>query len=119
MRRSPRRSTRSSAASARAVTWPQRSGPCSAPLLPTMSVTEIIEGEPERALAQKSEGADLLVLGSASARGPAGRPLGPVIRTCLSRANCPVVVLGPEGLPGGGADPADPLAARQFAGAKG
>ena len=89
------------------------------PIAPDYVVTEIIEGEPERALARKSVGADLLVLGSASARGPAGRPLGPVIRTCLSRAHCPVVVVGPEGLPGGGADPADPPAARQFAGAKG
>ena len=89
------------------------------PIAPDYVVTEIIEGEPERALARKSAGADLLVLGSASARGPAGRPLGPVIRTCLSRAHCPVVVVGPEGLPGDGADPADPPAARQFAGAKG
>ncbi len=89
------------------------------PIAPDDVVTEIVEGEPERALARKSAGADLLVLGSASAGGPAGRPLGPVIRTCLSRAHCPVVVVGPEGLPGGGADPADPPAARQFAGAKG
>lgn len=89
------------------------------PIAPDYVVTEIIEGEPERSLARKSEGADLLVLGSASARGQAGGSLGPVIRTCLSRAHCPVVVVGPEGRPGGGADPADPPAERQFAGAKG
>jgi nucleotide-binding universal stress UspA family protein len=62
--------------------------------------TEVIEGNPERALVDSSAGADLLVLGSASRR-LAERSIGPVVRTCLSRAHCPVVVVGPEGTSGG------------------
>jgi nucleotide-binding universal stress UspA family protein len=57
---------------------------------------EIAEGTPERVLADRSAGADLLVLGSASAHAMAGHALGPVIRTCLSHARCPVVIVGPE-----------------------
>jgi nucleotide-binding universal stress UspA family protein len=59
------------------------------------------EGSAERALVRLSAGADLLVLGSATAQ-LAGRPLGPVVRTCLSRARCPVVVVGPETAAGPG-----------------
>ncbi len=58
--------------------------------------TEVTEGNPERALVDASAGADLLVLGAASGQLP-GRSLGPVVRTCLLRAHCPVVVVGPEG----------------------
>jgi hypothetical protein len=36
------------------------------------------------------------VLGSAAGL-VSGRPIGPVIRACLSHAHCPVVVVGPEG----------------------
>src|SRR5580658_7182692 len=50
----------------------------------------------ERVLVDKSAGADLLVLGSTSVPTVAGRSIGPVIRSCLSRAHCPVVVIGPE-----------------------
>jgi nucleotide-binding universal stress UspA family protein len=57
---------------------------------------EVAEGTAERALVEQSAGADLLVLGSASGH-LAGRPIGPVTRTCLSRAHCPVVIVGPEG----------------------
>jgi nucleotide-binding universal stress UspA family protein len=57
---------------------------------------EVAEGTAERALVEQSAGADLLVLGSASGH-LAGCSIGPVIRTCLSRAHCPVVVVGPEG----------------------
>lgn len=60
--------------------------------------TEVVEGMAERVLVQKSSGADLLVLGSASGL-TAGRSIGPVIRGCLSRAHCPVVVVCPEGPP--------------------
>jgi len=86
------------AATVRAVLGPQQAAEVS---------TEVTEGNPERALVDSSAGADLLVLGAASGE-PAGRSLGPVVRTCLSRAHCPVVVVGPEGqgLPGG--DPASP-----------
>lgn len=58
-------------------------------------VAEITEGTPERALVDRSGGAELLVLGSAS-HAPAGYPIGPVIRSCLSHAHCPVVIIGPE-----------------------
>jgi nucleotide-binding universal stress UspA family protein len=57
---------------------------------------EVAKGTAERALVERSAGADLLVLGSASG-GLAGRSIGPVVRTCLSRAHCPVVIVGPEG----------------------
>ncbi len=92
------------------------------PVAPDYLVIEVVEEQPERALAARSAGADLLVLGSASAHGPAGGSLGPVIRTCLSRAHCPVVVVGPELTSGdpaarpAGTSQADPPAAeRQLA----
>jgi nucleotide-binding universal stress UspA family protein len=58
--------------------------------------TEIAEGTPERALVERSASAEMLVLGSASAPALAARSIGPVIRTCLGHAHCPVVVVGPE-----------------------
>jgi len=58
--------------------------------------TQVVHGMPERALVEESAGADLLVLGSASAA-VTGRSIGAVIRACLSHAHCPVVVVGPEG----------------------
>lgn len=66
------------------------------PELAAQVVTEVTEGNPERALIDSSAGADLLVLGTASGQ-PAGHSIGPVVRTCLNRAHCPVVVVGPEG----------------------
>jgi nucleotide-binding universal stress UspA family protein len=71
------------------------------PELAAEVTTEVTEGNPERALIDSSAAADLLVLGAASGQ-PAGRSLGPVVRTCLSQAHCPVVVVGPQGhgLPG-------------------
>jgi nucleotide-binding universal stress UspA family protein len=66
------------------------------PELAAQVSTEVTEGNPERALVDSSAGADLLVLGAASGQ-LAGRSIGPVVRTCLSRAHCPVVVVGPEG----------------------
>ena len=85
------------------------------PVLPGYLVTEVVEGQPERALTDKSAGADMLVLGSASAHSPAKRSLGPVIRTCLGCAHCPVVVVGPEGLAGGAVTADPPAAERQLA----
>ena len=58
--------------------------------------TEIAEGMAERILIDRSARADLLVLGSAPEH-PTGRVIGPVIRSCLARARCPVVVVRPEG----------------------
>jgi nucleotide-binding universal stress UspA family protein len=70
--------------------------------LPPHVFTEVVEGTPERVLADESAGADMLVLGSTSMPAAAGRSIGPVIRSCLSRAHCPVVVIGPEGTLGNG-----------------
>lgn len=66
--------------------------------LPASLYTEVIEGMAERMLVDRSAGADLLVLGSTSSPSLSGRSIGPVIRSCLSRAHCPVVVIGPEGV---------------------
>jgi nucleotide-binding universal stress UspA family protein len=71
---------------------------------------EVIEGMAERILVEESAGADLLVLGSASGL-TAGRSIGSVIRGCLSRAHCPVVVVGPEGPPSREADYLDRMTA--------
>lgn len=63
-------------------------------------VTEVVEGPPERVLVDVSAQADLLVLGSGS-QSPVtqadplvvDRPVGPVVRACLSHARCPVVII--------------------------
>jgi len=55
---------------------------------------EVAEGLPARVLLDRAMGADMLVLGSASH--PAMRAAGPVIRACVSRSPCPVVVIGAE-----------------------
>ncbi len=63
------------------------------PELPDRFTTDVIEGLAGRVLAERSAGAAMLVLGSTSLP---GRSIGPVIRSCLGRASCPVVVVGPE-----------------------
>jgi nucleotide-binding universal stress UspA family protein len=55
---------------------------------------EAIEGRIEQALVAASEDAELLVLGSG--RAPV---IGPVIRTCLTEAHCPVVVVSQRARP--------------------
>lgn len=55
------------------------------------TTTEVVEGTAERALVAESADADLLVLGSGS-----GASIGPVVRTCLRQAHCPVVVVSPR-----------------------
>jgi nucleotide-binding universal stress UspA family protein len=75
--------------------------------LPSYLFTEVIEGVPERVLADESAGADMLVLGSTSVPVLVGRSVGPVIRSCLSRAHCPVVVIGPEDIGGSRQQPAE------------
>jgi nucleotide-binding universal stress UspA family protein len=59
---------------------------------PAGVTAELARGTAERTLVDRSAGADLLVLGSESPPTAAGRSIGPVIRACLSRAECPVVV---------------------------
>ena len=54
---------------------------------------QVVDGLAARVLLERCDGADMLVLGTASDTPGAGRPLGPVIRACLRRATCPVVVI--------------------------
>jgi len=56
--------------------------------------TEVVDGLAARVLLDRCAGADMLVLGTASDRSGAVRSAGPVIRACLRRALCPVVVIG-------------------------
>jgi nucleotide-binding universal stress UspA family protein len=63
--------------------------------LPWRLTAELAEGIAERLLVEESADADLLVLGSAGAPCSRARPVGPVVRACLSRASCPVVVVSP------------------------
>lgn len=63
-------------------------------------VTEIVTGPAELVLIDRSVGADLLVIGSALSPGAPGHLVGPVVRACIGRARCPVVVIGPHGVPG-------------------
>jgi nucleotide-binding universal stress UspA family protein len=66
------------------------------------TTAEVVEGRIEQVLVSASEDADLLVLGS----GP-GAVVGPVVRTCLTEARCPVVVVTRRARPAR-AFPADP-----------
>jgi nucleotide-binding universal stress UspA family protein len=63
------------------------------PVRPACLHTELAEGVPERVLIARSAGADLLVLGLPRLQDAAGLSVGPVLRTCLVRARCPVVVV--------------------------
>jgi nucleotide-binding universal stress UspA family protein len=58
--------------------------------------TEVVEGLAARVLLDRSEGADMLVLGTVSDMPGAMRSAGPVIRACLRRAPCAVVVISAE-----------------------
>jgi len=70
------------------------------PVAPNGVTAELAEGVPERVLADRSVGANLLVLGVTSPAWLAGRSAGPVVRACLARARCPVVVIGDaDGVP--------------------
>src|ERR1700722_18340828 len=61
---------------------------------------EVVDGLAARVLLDRCEGADMLVLGTASDTPGAGRSVGPVIRACLRRATCPVVVISAAQDPG-------------------
>lgn len=54
---------------------------------------EVVDGLAARVLLDRCAGADMLVLGTASDTPGAVRSVGPVIRACLRRATCPVVVI--------------------------
>jgi nucleotide-binding universal stress UspA family protein len=73
------------------------------PILPDQSTcpgvkvrTEVVDGLAARVLLDRAAGADMLVLGTASDTTGAPRSAGPVIRACLRRASCPVVVISVE-----------------------
>ena len=55
--------------------------------------TEVVEGLAPRMLLDLCAGADMLILGTASDVPGSSRSAGPVIRACLRRAPCPVVVI--------------------------
>jgi len=61
---------------------------------------EVVDGLAARVLLERCAGADMLVLGTASDTPGAGRSVGPVIRACLRRAICPVVVISTAQDPG-------------------
>ncbi len=61
---------------------------------------EVVDGLAARVLLERCEGADMLVLGTASDSPGTGRSVGPVIRACLRRATCPVVVISAAQDPG-------------------
>ena len=91
-------------------------------------VTEVIEGPAERVLADVSAQLDVLVLGSGGQSPVAqvdplvvDRPVGPVVRACLSHARCPVVIITPAtaaGLTGAGDCPGRSAHARRPAAAR-
>jgi nucleotide-binding universal stress UspA family protein len=64
--------------------------------LPAGFETELAEGSAERTLVEQSLNADLLVLGAVSPQASLDSPVGPVVRTCLSHAHCPVVVVNAD-----------------------
>ena len=63
--------------------------------------TEVADGLAARVLLESCAGADMLVLGTAGDMPGAGWSTGPVIRACLRRAPCPVVVISAEQEPPG------------------
>jgi nucleotide-binding universal stress UspA family protein len=75
------------------------------PVVPDRVTFELARGVPERVLVDRSAHAGLLVLGVTTPAWRAGRPAGPVVRACVARARCPVVIIG-------GADETPALAGR-------
>lgn len=72
-------------------------------LPPGRLIAELVAEPPARALLERSAGAEMLVLGTSRPPVQPGQPppaMGPVTRTCLCRAPCPVVVVVPGDLAG-------------------
>jgi nucleotide-binding universal stress UspA family protein len=65
------------------------------PQPPDGASAELAQGVPEWVLTDQSATAQLLVVGSATPPNHTARSIGPVVRYCLSRAQCPVVVSPP------------------------
>jgi nucleotide-binding universal stress UspA family protein len=55
--------------------------------------TQVVDGLAARVLLDRCAGADMLILGTSSDVPGGLRSAGPVIRACLRRATCPVVVI--------------------------
>jgi nucleotide-binding universal stress UspA family protein len=61
---------------------------------PDVRVERVVEETaPADLLLREAKGADLLVLGSVGHGGTGAQPRGSVVRACLDRATCPVVVV--------------------------
>jgi nucleotide-binding universal stress UspA family protein len=65
------------------------------PVPPDGLDAELAVGIAERVLIDRSATADLLVIGTARLHDGPGPSVGPVLRACLCRAACPVVVVSP------------------------
>jgi nucleotide-binding universal stress UspA family protein len=85
------------------------------PVPPDGVDAELAEGVPERVLIDRSAIAALLVLGAARPRDAHGLSVGPVLRACLSRARCPVVVVSVAAGQDAGQQPGNVRAARESA----
>jgi nucleotide-binding universal stress UspA family protein len=73
-------------------------------LPPGRLLSDLASEPPARALLDRTTGAEMLVLGTCRPDRVPGEPpqaLGPVARTCLRLAHCPVVVVEPDGQPAG------------------
>jgi nucleotide-binding universal stress UspA family protein len=68
---------------------------------------EEVDGLAARVLLDRCAGADMLILGSSGDVPGAVRSAGPVIRACLRRAPCPVVVISAAQDPMQGREPAE------------
>jgi nucleotide-binding universal stress UspA family protein len=76
--------------------------------------TESAVGLVARVLLDRCRGADMLVLGTGSDAAGQAWPAGPVIRACLRRSPCPVVVISAELEGAWGYDAGDDIAPREM-----
>ncbi len=65
-------------------------------LPPGRLVAELADELPARALLTRAAGAEMLVLGTTRHAGQPPGAMGPVARTCLRSAHCPVVIVSPD-----------------------
>lgn len=95
----------SRAARAAAQEMVDRATQCAVRHLPAERVISVVVDEPPvRALLDRATDAELLVLGATRPDRQPGQPpaaLGPVARSCLRLAHCPVVVVAPDDPPAG------------------
>lgn len=73
-------------------------------LPPERLISELAKEPPARALLDRAADAEMLVLGTTRPERQPGQPppaMGPVARTCLRLAPCPVVIIAPDEPPTG------------------